>query len=174
MTSTSLLAQRFSSVKVNILPAQVEEAIHRTYSRQEGAPARERLAQGELDVLESCRQALGWKTITSLAVKYYPLFPERHSWKRALALSLRYRARWHTATLSIRYLLKAVIQQHYESLVRNFSGKLTEIKNNVSPILNSIPNHILNRKGVWGKTYRHNKDDLDQFIRGKYGHMVRR
>jgi len=159
---------------VKSLPPHIELAIHQTYSKTEGRQFRERLAQGEIDVLEPCAKALGWKTVTSLATKYYPLLPERHCWRRALALALRYRPRWYTQTLPIRYLLKAVIQQWQESLERNFSGKLSDIQNRLPTIDSTIGETILNGKGVWGKTDNPLASDPDKYIKGRYAHMVMR
>lgn len=158
---------------VKSLPPHVEQAIHQPYSRRDGQESVSRLAQGELDILESIRPVLGWRSVTSLATKYYPLFPERQCWKRALAICLRYRARWYTQTLSIRYLLKAVIQQVQETLQRNFSGKLSDIQNSTSTtikdtidtILNSNPRHQSNEEFLeWNRK---------KYLAGRLAHMIR-
>lgn len=158
---------------VKALPPHVESAIHQTYSRFDGRQARERLAQGEIDILESCRKAVGWKYLTSLATKYYPLYPERHCWKRALALCLRYRSRWYTETLSIRYLLKAVIQQVNESLERNFSGKLGDILNSTPNTTNSIRETILNSTSRFQSDEDFMEWNRKKYLSGRYAHMIR-
>jgi hypothetical protein len=88
------------------------------------------------------------------------------------SVSLRYRASWKTATLALRYLLKAVIQQWQESLERNFSGKLSDILNSTSITITNSIDGILNGKGDWGKTDNPLASTPNKYITGKYGHMV--
>ncbi len=128
MPSDSFVAQSYQSVKPVDLPAHVIARISEKYERGAGRASVAKLSQGEIDILDDCRQALGWRYLTSLAHKYYPLYPERHCWKRALAICMRYRESWYTKSLNIFYLLKAVAQQVSESLERNFSGSLDAIR----------------------------------------------
>lgn len=58
------------------------------------------LSAGERDALEQVREAMPWKTIYSLAYKYYPLYPNRKWWLEALR-----RAQKWARFVNIRYLL---------------------------------------------------------------------
>lgn len=113
-TLTRTLAQPFSPVKpAELRPADLE-AFGGKYSRTEARHALDDQPQGVVDILETCREALGWPTITSLLLKYYPLYPHRGCWRRALARCKLQEVR--TRTLNIRYLLLAVITQALQAL----------------------------------------------------------
>lgn len=114
------VAQPFSSVKPPVLPQKALDALQDTYSRKKGKASVLALSQGELDVLELARQSLGWPSIVSLAHKYYPVYPYRKCWKRALEKCSRQRLR--TCTLNIKYLLLAVITQVQRTLDSAYSG----------------------------------------------------
>lgn len=86
-----------------LLPQRAQEAINTRYPMKLAPPALHRLSQGEKDQLEEARQRLGWPTILSLAVKYYPLYPCHKWWQRALIRCSYHKVR--TATLNISYLL---------------------------------------------------------------------
>jgi len=86
-----------------LLPQRVQEAINTRYPMKLAPPALQRLSQGEKDQLELARQRLSWPTIISLAVKYYPLYPCRKWWQRALERCSHHKV--NTATLNISYLL---------------------------------------------------------------------
>jgi len=62
--------------------------------------AADELSNGERDLLEGVREAIGWSSILSLAYKYYPLYPHRRWWKEAARRTKKY-ARY----FNIRYLL---------------------------------------------------------------------
>lgn len=114
------VAQPFNPVKSDQLPDNVLEALKAEYGRAAPRKALAKLSQGEIDVLEDCRRELGWPTISSLAVKYYPLYPYHKLWARALSHCRLYKVR--TATLNIKYLLLAVITQVRYSLEAQHSG----------------------------------------------------
>jgi len=121
-TRMSTIHNHWQHVKSQaVLPDNVLEALSAKYDRADGAASVAALAQGEIDILRDCQTAIGWKTITSLAHKYYPLYPNRELWKRALARCRMQKIR--TATLNIRYLLLAVISQVQESLAGAFAGR---------------------------------------------------
>lgn len=103
------------------LPCQVQEALHNQYSRKAGHQSLSKLTQGETDVLHQAREVLGWPTITSLAHKYYQLYPNRQWWKRALERCARQKVR--TVTLNITYLLLALETVKAMALKAAFSGK---------------------------------------------------
>jgi len=103
------------------LSPQAQEALHTQYSRKEGHQSLSKLSQGETDVLHLARESLGWPTITSLAHKYYPLYPNRQWWKRALERCGHQKVR--TVTLNIKYLLLALATVKAMALKAAFSGK---------------------------------------------------
>lgn len=100
------------------LPRKYAQLVQWRYTPREGREALEKLDQGELDVLETCREALGWPTITSLATKWYPLYPSRKAWYYALLHCRRFVGAGHlrTRTLNLKYLLLAVITHFQEQL----------------------------------------------------------
>lgn len=103
------------------LSPQVQEALHSQYSRRDGHRSLSKLHQGEADILYMVAEALSWPTITSLAHKYYPLYPNHKWWKRALSICNRQRIR--TKTLNIVYLLRTVASVKAEALKAAFSGR---------------------------------------------------
>ncbi len=157
---------------VKSLPQSVIQKIAEKYPRGTGAESMERLAQGEFDILDSCRQALGWRTVTSLAYKYYPLYPSRQCWKRALAICMRYKDKWRTRSLNIKYLLMAVIQQVAESLAGQYDKVSNAIRIVSLNTLKGSSKDYSNSKGVWGKRPKAPRIDPDKYIRGPRGHMV--
>jgi hypothetical protein len=100
------------------LPRKYAQLVQWRYSPREGRDARDKLSQGELDVLETCRLELGWQTITSLATKWYPLYPSRKAWARALSHCRQFvgSGKLRTRTLNLKYLLRAVITHFQEQL----------------------------------------------------------
>lgn len=103
------------------LSPQALEVLHSQYSRKDGHQSLIKLSQGETDVLHLAREALGWPTITSLAHKYYPLYPNRQWWKRSLERCGHQKVR--TVTLNIKYLLLALATVKAMALKAAFSGK---------------------------------------------------
>lgn len=103
------------------LSPQAQEALHSQYSRKAGHQSLNKLSQGEADVLHQAREVLGWPTITSLAHKYYPLYPNRQWWKRALERCTLHKVR--TVTLNIVYLLHTLETVKTMALKAAFSGK---------------------------------------------------
>lgn len=142
------LIQNNTYVNPPVLPAHVEAVLHQTYRRSQAQSSLQRLSQGEIDVLEDARRQLGWPSIVSLAHKYYPLYAHRQCWRRALMISHRCRhcgeqvemkddvlqcsccgqRRFHHNTLTIQYLLLAVITQVQYTLQAAFSGKAALIR----------------------------------------------
>ena len=114
------LTSHTTVVKPPILPQKALDALEAQYSRGKGKDSTLALSQGERDVLELARQKLGWPTITSLAHKYFPLYPHRKAWARALARCNRQRLR--TCTLNIKYLLLTVLTEINKSLEAGYSG----------------------------------------------------
>lgn len=114
----SKVAHPVNPVNPASLPEKCIDTLGIKYTRLEGHQAVIDLSQGELDVLELAREALGWPTITSLATKYYPLYPHRKAWYYALQKCKQMQVR--TKTLNIKYLLLAVISQVAERLERAF------------------------------------------------------
>lgn len=104
-----------------VLSPQALAALHDEYPRRAGHASVNALSQGEKDVLELAREQLGWVSITSLAHKYYPLYPTRQWWKRALERCSRQKVR--TKTLNIVYLLLTLETIKTWALKAAFSGK---------------------------------------------------
>jgi len=137
MTSTGIIVKQSPKLVKSarpVLPEKCLEALSRQYSRSEARKSQDAICQADIDILEECRQSLHWPTITSLSVKYYPLYPYRRCWKRALSKCRR--ASIRTATLNIKYLLLTVISCVQESLAGSFNGpgalnRLVHTTNNI-------------------------------------------
>lgn len=108
-------------VKPPELPANYQVLAAMRYPHQRGVDAVAALAQGERDILEEVRERLQWPSILSLTYKWYPLYPYRQCWKRALEKCSGQKLR--TRTLNLKYLLLAVITQVRYSLAAKFSGR---------------------------------------------------
>jgi hypothetical protein len=100
------------------LPRNYQALVQWRYSAEDCRLASEKLAQGELDVLEACRVELGWKTTSSLITKWYPNYPSRKAWARALSHCRQFvgSGKLRTRTLNLKYLLLAVITHFQEQL----------------------------------------------------------
>jgi len=96
----------------------ITEITSKKYSLKEAAIAIASLSQGEVDVLVQIKDALGWPSIKSLAVKYYPAFPNRKWWLEAL----RRVNKW-ARHKNIIYFLKSLQSIAQEHLQAAFSGK---------------------------------------------------
>lgn len=130
------------------LSQQVKDALHAQYSRRDGHRSLDKLSQGEVDILNLAREALGWPSITSLAHKYYPLYPDRKWWKRALERCARQKVR--TVTLNIVYLLHALATIKAMAVKAAFSGngvlnRLVQSTNNKS---NRDSNRLVPQQGI--------------------------
>lgn len=154
------------------LPASVLSAIGTSYRLSQGQAAVEALSNGERDVLEAARVALGWPSIVSLAYKYYPLYPHSSCWKRALYECSKRKIM--TATLNIRYLLLAVISQVQQSLEKSYSSTRQAVNRLTHPFKDNTIE--VNRLTHPGEVKRPEAPpvDPDKYIKGKYGHLVRR
>lgn len=88
------------------------------YTQREAELSIASLTQGEVDVLNQVRDALGWPSIKSLAVKYWPVFSCRKWWLEALRRTQRLARR-----VNILYILKCLqsIEKEWRELA--FSGK---------------------------------------------------
>jgi len=120
----SRLHENISSVKPPVLPSNYAELVAMRYRHPQGVAAVSKLAQGEIDILEMARKSLGWPSIYSLAYKWYPLYPYRKCWQRALEkCSLeRIQSKLRTKTLNLKYLLLTVITKVQESLQASYGG----------------------------------------------------
>jgi len=133
------------------------------FSRKTGDAAVAALAQGETDVLEQVAEVLGWRSLESLAVKYFPQFPNRKWWLEAKRRVLKY-----SRTRSITYFLLCLqtIQQEWRKAA--FSGK---------EALNRLV-HQANTKGDEGinrLVHQANDNDNkpDRYIMLKYPQLVK-
>ncbi len=169
-TLSGKLAHSFPPVKPPDLGPAAIEAMAAKYSRTEARHALDDLDQGVLDILETCRVALGWPTITSLAAKYYPLYPHRKCWKRALAKCKLQQIR--TVTLNIRYLLLAVICQVRQSIKASTAGE------SVTNRLLSIRTYYQDKRdsyrlgGERGERPANRTDCSDQAMFGTYADAI--
>jgi len=170
--STSNVAHPFGTVNTPPLPPKVLAALQAKYTRAEGRRAREKLHQGEIDVLESCREALGWPSITSLAAKYYPLYPHRKAWRHAL-LKCRH-CKCKTATLNIKYLLHVVITKWEEILAACYPPR--EALNRLAHLPLSIYRELTGREqSISTEVARKGPGDRqEKYYRGKFAGLVRR
>jgi len=86
--------QNWRQTKADLRPdlrELVERAAHGIFfSRKEGDAAVAALSQGEQDVLGQVAEVLGWRSLESLAVKYFPKFPNRKMWLEAMRRVSKY------------------------------------------------------------------------------------
>lgn len=85
----------------------------RQYTAEESRIATEALSPEVVVVLDQVREALGWPSIKSLAVKYFPAFPFHDRWQTALR-----RTQHYTLRPNILYLLKTL-----QSIGEKLEGK---------------------------------------------------
>lgn len=102
------------------LPTRTQEALHTRYPIHLARARLKLMTQGEKDQLEEARERLGWPTILSLAMKYYPLYPCRKWWQRAIERCGHHKSR--TATLNIVYLLRTIESVKKWSLTQAFKS----------------------------------------------------
>jgi hypothetical protein len=123
------------------------------YTGREAEMSIASLSQGEVDVLNQAREALGWPSIKSLAFKYYPAFPCRKWWLEALRRTQRLARR-----VNIVYLLKCLqsIQEEWQEVA--FSGK---------PVLNRLIHKATNK--VKSNTNRLESTNGNATFRGRLG-----
>lgn len=130
------------------LPCQAQEALRTEYTRRDGHKSLDALSQGETDVLNRAREALGWPTLTSLAHKYYKLYPDRKWWQRALERCARQTIR--TTTLNIVYLLHALETVKAMAMKAAFSGKgvLNRLVHSTNSSLFKETNRLVPERGT--------------------------
>jgi len=141
----------------------IAELTQKRYNIEEAKKSRASLSQGEIDVLEQARVALGWPSILSLAFKYYPAFPNRKWWLEALRRGHKWARR-----MNITYLLKALQSISEEALNLAFSGKAA--LNRLVHLNNHGSNKYANRLEPEAPD---NNSEPDLYIIRKYGHLVR-
>jgi hypothetical protein len=120
-----------SPTKIIAQPSQIEQELrtdlrelvdqykHKVFfSRKDGDAAVASLSQGERDVLEQVAEVLGWRSLESLAVKYFPKFPNRKWWLEATRRVLKY-----SRSRNIVYFLLCLQSIEREALTLAFSGK---------------------------------------------------
>ena len=83
--------------------SSIDALVSHRYKAAEAEEAIEALSQGERDILERVREALGWPSIKSLVVKYFPHFKHRKWWSEAIRRTSKYARRFN-----IRYLLRCL------------------------------------------------------------------
>lgn len=142
----------------------VEQAAHGIFfSRKAGDAAVAALSQGETDALGQVAEVLGWGSLESLAVKYFPKFPNRKWWLEATRRVLRY-----SRSRNIRYFLLCLqsIQQEWRKAA--FSGK---------EALNRLVQHTTNgcNRGTNRLVHQANENGNkpDKYIMLKYPDLVR-
>ena len=141
----------------------IAELTTKKYTRTEGRDARGKLSQGEVDVLEQVRQVLGWPTTTSLAVKYFPLYPNRKWWLEAMR-----RVNHWARRKNIVYFLKCLSSIAQEHLAAAFSGR--EALNRLVHHTNNKGNKCTNRLESTAKGNGH-KPDLYSML--KYPQLLK-
>jgi len=142
------MEQLLNQYNTPVLIGQALAALNAKYSRTAGHKSVEALSQGEADVLNLARQQLGWPTITSLAHKYYPLYPSRQLWKRALERCSHYKVR--TKTLNIVYLLLTLQTVKTWALKAAYSGKeaLNRLVHTTNTISTKSTNRLVQTAGI--------------------------
>lgn len=143
----------------------LDALVSQKYDKGQSALAMEQLSQGEREVLEKVREALGWPSIKSLAVKYFPAYRNRKWWAEALRRTLHYAAKWNRRRLiNIRYIMRtlASIAQAALQAPNRLSPSTTEESN---PVSNRWDNR-LSRKA------RAKLRGAARYMGGRYGHIV--
>ena len=120
----------------SVLPQQVQALLQSTYPRRQGWKAVAALSQGERDVLEMARQTLGWVSITSLAYKYWPLYPDRKLWQRAVERCHLHKPRYKTHPIQYLLLTLATVKAWWAKAA--YSGK--EATNRIVHSINTHSN----------------------------------
>lgn len=149
----------------------VDSLVSRKYTKPEAVAALAELSQGEKDILEQVRQALGWPSIKSLAVKYFPSFRNRKWWAEALRRTLHYAAKWkRRRIINIRYILRALGSIAAEKAERakaelSASNRLTAtgIFERCSSYRYGETNRLTTRSKLRGAA---------RYLGGKYGHLI--
>lgn len=107
------------------LPPRTQQALLTRYNPHQARARLKLMPQGEKDILEEARARLGWPTSLSLAMKYYPLYPCRKWWQRAMERCSRHKVR--TATLNIVYLLRTIETVKQWSLTRAYHSTVETV-----------------------------------------------
>ena len=103
------------------LSTQVHALLQSTYPRHQAWKAVAALSQGERDVLEMARDLLGWVSITSLAYMYWPVYPDRKLWQRAVERCRRHKPKYKTHPIQYLLLTIATVKAWWHKAA--FSGK---------------------------------------------------
>lgn len=117
------------------------------FSRKEGDAAVVALSQGETDVLIQVAEILGWKSLESLAVKYFPKFPNRKWWLEAKHRVLKY-----SNLRNITYFLLCLMSIEKEHLEAAFSGRvaLNRLVYNTKRVISKKSNRLVGATGKAG------------------------
>lgn len=161
------LAQNWRQTKADLRP-DLRELVERAangifFSRRDGDAAAAALSQGEKDVLWQVAGILGWRSLESLAAKYFPKFPYRKQWLEAMRRVLKY-----SRSRNITYFLLCLqtiekecseaalaSKEVFNRLVHKANNRLNMGKNRLVPQANG-------------------KDDMpDKYIIMKYPGLVR-
>ncbi len=110
----------------------ISTIIARQYTSKESQPAMARLSPAEVAVLEEVAAELGWPSIKSLVVKYFPVCPRHDLWQTALH-RMRHRAR----RTNIRYLLKTL-----QSIMEELKGKAYSGRESLNRLSSRLERHI--------------------------------
>ncbi len=106
--------------------------IAQKYTLKDAEIASERLSPGEKAVLQEVAAELGWPSIKSLVVKYFPVCPRHDLWQTALH-RMRHRAR----RTNIRYLLKTL-----QSIMEELKGKAYSGRESRNRLSSRLERHI--------------------------------
>jgi len=133
------------------------------FSRKAGDAAVAALSQGEKDVLWQVANVLGWRSLESLAVKYFPKFPNRKWWLRAKQRVLKY-----ARSRNIVYFLLCLQSIQREWRKAAFSGKeaLNRLIRNTNNNFNTYINRLADKASD-------NDSKPDKYIALKYPGLVR-
>lgn len=152
----------------------VDSLVARKYKGPEAEVAVKELDQGEKDILEQVRQALGWPSIKSLAVKYYPSYRNRKWWMEALRRTLHYAAKWkRRRIINIRYLLRTLASIAAEKAALAKAKNSADNRLTASGIFTEIG--VSNRYGETNRltaTLRSKLRGPARYLSGKYGHLI--
>lgn len=109
---------------------EIQSMCSRQYTVEESRIATEALSPEVVVILDQVREALGWPSMKSLAVKYFPAFPRHDWWQAALRRTQQFSRR-----PNIVYLLKTL-----ESIGRELEGKAYSGRQSLNRISSRLEN----------------------------------
>jgi len=159
--------QSWRQTKADLRP-DLRELVERAangifFSRKTGDAAVDALSQGEQDVLERVAEILGWRSLESLAVKYFPKFPNRKMWLEAMRRVSKY-----SRLRNITYFLLCLqtIEKEFRAAALASKEGFNRLVHNTNNRFNKGTNRLVPQASNSGGT-------TDKYVILKYPGLVR-